>query len=290
MFYQNWKLSLIAILMIPIATLAAKSLGKRIGKVTTEAQEKSGEVTQYLMELFKNHKLIKIFQKEDYESDRSSKFLYMVKEKGKKIAIVFTRASVVMEPLTGIMIAIIIFITGKLIISGEMVINNFFSFLAAMMLAYQPVRSLATLNLTINQGLASSKRILPVIDQKHDILEDKNLDELKVSSGTISFENVSFNYNSNPRVILQNINLNIAGGEMTSLVGHSGAGKSTILNLIPRFYEPLSGKIYIDSQPINEYSFSSLRENISLVSQDTVSYTHLRAHETPEHGGRRDMG
>ena len=166
MFYQNWKLSLIAIMMIPLATLAAKSLGKRIGKVTTEAQEKSGEVTQYLMELFKNHKLIKIFQKEDYEKKRSSKFLYVVKEKGKKIAIVFTRATVIMEPLTGIMIALLIFITGKLIISGEIDINNFFSFLAAMMLSYQPVRSLATLNVGINQGLSAARRILPIIDMK----------------------------------------------------------------------------------------------------------------------------
>ena len=180
MFYQNWKLSLIAILMIPFATIAAKSLGKRIGKVTTEAQEKAGEATQYLMELFKNHKLIKIFQKEDYESDRSSKFLYMVKEKGKKIAIVFTRASVVMEPLTGIMIAIIIFITGKLIISGEMDINNFFSFLAAMMLAYQPVRSLSTLNIIFNQGLSAAGRILPVIDTKKTIKDIEDAKDINI--------------------------------------------------------------------------------------------------------------
>ena len=128
MFYQNWKLSLIAILMIPFATAAAKSLGKRIGKVTTEAQEKAGDASMYLMELFKNHKLIKIFQKENYETERSSKFLYDLKEKAKKIAIVFTRATVIMEPLTGIMIAILIFITGKLIMSGEIDINNFFFF------------------------------------------------------------------------------------------------------------------------------------------------------------------
>ena len=177
-----------------------------------------------------------------------------------------------MEFLTGIMIAILIYYSGNLIMSGEIAINNFFSFLAAMMLAYQPVRSLATLNLTINQGLASSKRILPVIDQKHDILEDKNLDELKISSGTISFGNVSFNYNSNERVILQNVNLNIVGGEMTSLVGHSGAGKSTILNLIPRFYDCKKGEIKIDNQSIKEKRLSSLRKNVSLVSQETTLF------------------
>ncbi len=140
------------------------------------------------------------------------------------------------------------------------------------MLAYQPVRSLATLNLTINQGLASAKRILPVIDQKHNILEDKNLDDLKISSGSISFEKVNFNYNSNTRSILKDINLDITGGKMTSLVGHSGAGKSTILNLIPRFYDCVKGDIKIDNQSIKKKRLSSLRRNVSLVSQETTLF------------------
>ena len=177
-----------------------------------------------------------------------------------------------MEFLTGIMIAILIYYSGNLIMSDEIAINNFFSFLAAMMLAYQPVRSLATLNLTINQGLAAAKRILPIIDQKHNILEDEKLDKLKVSSGTISFEKVNFNYNSNSRLILKNINLNIYGGKMTSLVGHSGAGKSTILNLIPRFYDCSEGDIKIDNQSIKNKRLSSLRENVSLVSQETTLF------------------
>ena len=272
MFYQNWKLSLIAIIMIPLASYFARLLGKRVSKVTTEAMDLAGILNTYLMEIFRNHKLIKVFQKETYETSRANTALEQLKNKGKKLAIIYARSSPIMEFLTGIMIAILIYYSGNLIMSGEIAINNFFSFLAAMMLAYQPVRSLATLNLTINQGLASSKRILPVIDQKHDILEDKNLDELEVSSGTISFENVSFNYNSNARVILQNINLNIAGGEMTSLVGHSGAGKSTILNLIPRFYDCKKGEIKIDDQSIKNKRLSSLRKNVSLVSQETTLF------------------
>jgi len=272
MFYQNWKLSLIAIIMIPLASYFARLLGKRVSKVTTEAMDLAGILNTYLMEIFRNHKLIKVFQKETYETSRANTALEQLKNKGKKLAIIYARSSPIMEFLTGIMIAILIYYSGNLIMSGEIAINNFFSFLAAMMLAYQPVRSLATLNLTINQGLASSKRILPVIDQKHDILEDKNLDELKVSSGTISFENVSFNYNSNARVILQNINLNIAGGDMTSLVGHSGAGKSTILNLIPRFYDCKKGEIKIDDQSIKEKRLSSLRKSVSLVSQETTLF------------------
>ena len=272
MFYQNWKLSLIAIMMIPLATLAAKSLGKRIGKVTTEAQEKSGEVTQYLMELFKNHKLIKIFQKEDYEKKRSSKFLYVVKEKGKKIAIVFTRATVIMEPLTGIMIAILIFITGKLIISGEIDINNFFSFLAAMMLSYQPVRSLATLNVGINQGLSAARRILPIIDMKNKIIDDDKSLNLNIKNCDIDFINCNFKYNEKQDFILKNINLKISGGKMTALVGHSGAGKSSLLNLIPRFYDSVSGDIKIDGQSIYNTKIKDLRKNISIVTQDTTLF------------------
>ena len=272
MFYQNWKLSLIAMMMIPLATLAAKSLGKRIGKVTTEAQEKSGEVTQYLMELFKNHKLIKIFQKEDYEKKRSSKFLYVVKEKGKKIAIVFTRATVIMEPLTGIMIALLIFITGKLIISGEIDINNFFSFLAAMMLSYQPVRSLATLNVGINQGLSAARRILPIIDMKNKIIDDNKSLNLNIKNCDIDFINCNFKYNEKQDLILKNINLKISGGKMTALVGHSGAGKSSLLNLIPRFYDSVSGDIKIDGQSIYNTKIKDLRKNISIVTQDTTLF------------------
>ena len=272
MFYQNWKLSLIAIMMIPLATLAAKSLGKRIGKVTTEAQEKSGEVTQYLMELFKNHKLIKIFQKEDYEKKRSSKFLYVVKEKGKKIAIVFTRATVIMEPLTGIMIALLIFITGKLIISGEIDINNFFSFLAAMMLSYQPVRSLATLNVGINQGLSAARRILPIIDMKNKIIDDDKSLNLNIKNCDIDFIDCNFKYNEKQDFILKNINLKISGGKMTALVGHSGAGKSSLLNLIPRFYDSVSGDIKIDGQSIYNTKIKDLRKNISIVTQDTTLF------------------
>ena len=272
MFYQNWKLSLIAIMMIPLATLAAKSLGKGIGKVTTEAQEKSGEVTQYLMELFKNHKLIKIFQKEDYEKKRSSKFLYVVKEKGKKIAIVFTRATVIMEPLTGIMIALLIFITGKLIISGEIDINNFFSFLAAMMLSYQPVRSLATLNVGINQGLSAARRILPIIDMKNKIIDDDKSLNLNIKNCDIDFINCNFKYNEKQDFILKNINLKISGGKMTALVGHSGAGKSSLLNLIPRFYDSVSGDIKIDGQSIYNTKIKDLRKNISIVTQDTTLF------------------
>jgi subfamily B ATP-binding cassette protein MsbA len=165
MLLQNWKLALIAIIMIPLASFAAKALGKRIGKVSTEQMLKAGILNTYLIELFKNHKLIKIFQQEKYENERAEKFINDVKEKSKKIATIFVRSSPIMETLTGIMIAILIFYSGKLVLKNEIDVNNFFSFLAAMMLAYQPVRSLATLNIAISQGLSAAIRILPVMDE-----------------------------------------------------------------------------------------------------------------------------
>ena len=272
MFYQNWKLSLIAIIMIPLATLAARTLGKRIGKVSTEAQAKSGELTAYLMEIFKNHKLIKIFQKEEYETNRSEKFIYNLKERTKKIAIVFVRASPIMETLTGIMIAALIFFAGKMIINNELDINNFFSFLAAMMLAYQPVRSLATLNMSVNQGLSSAKRILPIIDIKNEITDNKDSVDLNLSNCKIKFANCNFKYNKSENLILKNLNMEISGGKMTALVGHSGAGKSSILNLIPRFYDCNSGDITIDGQSIYSVKIEKLRNNISIVTQDTTLF------------------
>jgi len=276
MFFQNWKLSLIAIIMIPLASFAAKILGKRIGKVATEQMLKAGILNTYLIELFKNHKLIKIFQQEKYENKRAEKFINDVKEKSKKIATVFIRSSPIMETLTGIMIAILIFYSGQLVLKNEIEVNNFFSFLAAMMLAYQPVRSLATVNIAINQGLSAAIRILPVIDEKSKLTENEHDLEIKVNKGDIEFKNVSFKYDNEDKQTtkptLNSVSLKILGSKMTSIVGHSGAGKSTILNLIPRFYDINSGDILIDNQSVYKSKISSLRKNISLVSQDTTLF------------------
>jgi len=271
MFLQNWKLALISIIMVPLAGVTSKILGKRINKVTTEAQEKSSFLTSYLVELFKNHKLIKIFQKENYEEIKANNKLENLKDKNKKIAIVFVRMSPIMEILTGFMIAALIFYAGILISKNELDINNFFSFLAAMMLAYQPVRALSTLNMVINRGLSAANRILPIIDQKKEIIDEGDSINIQIKSGEIEFDNVSFSYEPN-EIVLKSINLLFKGGEMTSLVGLSGSGKSTILNLIPRFYNINNGKILIDNQSINSVKVKSLRDQISFVSQDTTLF------------------
>ena len=274
MFYQNWKLSLIAIIMIPFASYTAQKLGKKIGKVSTIGMESSGFLNTHLVEIFKNHKLMKIFQRENYERDRINDKLEKVKNAAKKISTIFVRVSPIMETLTGIMIALLIFYSGKLIIKGEIDINNFFSFLAAMMLAYQPVRSLATLNMGIQTGLSAARRILPVIDQKIDIKDNIDCKDLNIKNGDINFNEVCFKYDLNNENlnILDKINIDISGGKMTALVGLSGSGKSTILNLIPRFYNVTSGDIKIDNQSINDLSINSLRKEISLVSQDTTLF------------------
>ncbi len=272
MFYQNWKLSLIAIIMIPVAGIASKTLGKRIGKVVTEAQEKSGFLNTHLIELFKNHRLVKIFQREDYESKRTDNHLDQLKDKNIKINTVFVRLSPIMETLTGIMIAILIFYSGKLALKDEIEIGNFFSFLAAMMLAYQPVRALSTMNMILKQGLSAANRILPIIDNQNKISDDEDSQDINITNSDIKFNNINFKYNSDKENVLNNINLNIAGGKMTSLVGHSGSGKSTILNLIPRFYDAQSGDVLIDNQSIYKVKIKSLRDKISLVSQDTTLF------------------
>ena len=272
MFYQNWKLAIISIIMIPLAGTASKTLGKRITKVVTQAQEKSGFLTSYLIEIFKNHKLIKIFQKEDYEVERANIHLDELKEKNKKISTVFLRMSPIMETFTGIMIAFLIFYSGNLIAKDEININNFFSFLAAMMLAYQPVRSLSVINMGVNQGISAASRILPLIDNKNLINEVENPKNLEIHNAEVELKDVSFAYENNEGDVLKSVNLNFAGGKMTSLVGHSGSGKTTILNLIPRFYDPHTGDILIDSQSIYKSSLKSLREKISLVSQETTLF------------------
>ena len=272
MFLQNWKLALISIIMIPLASISAKTLGKRVGKVTTQAQEKSGYLTTYLVELFKNHKLIKIFQKENLEVKKADKYLIELKDKNKKIQNIFVRLSPIMETLTGFMVAILIFYSGKLMAKGEVDINNFFSFLAAMMLAYQPIRSLSTLNMVINQGLSAASRILPIIDQKNKIKNSEFAKPIKIKNAKINFNNLNFSYEVNEGPTLQSVHLEFEGGKMTSLVGHSGSGKSTILNLIPRFFDAKSGDILIDGQSIYSSTIESLRSEISMVSQETTLF------------------
>ena len=272
MFYQNWKLALFAMLMMPLAGGLAKSLGKRIGKATGLAGEASGNLITFLSEIFRGSRMIRIYQKEKKVNLEANEVVDDTIEKNIKISSVMIRAAPLMETLTGIMIAGFIAFSGQLIAVGELDVNNFFSFLAAMMLAYQPIRSLATLNLAVYQGATAFKRIAAVIDKKITIKEDDSLPSLMVKNSNIVFDKVFFKYDTTKDQTIKNINLSIKGGTMAAFVGHSGAGKSTVLNLLPRFYDPQLGSIKIDGQDTAKVRLSSLRKNISLVSQDTILF------------------
>ena len=290
MFYQNWRLAIFAILMIPCAAIISRSLGKRMGKAAREAQEHSGNLARFLSEILKASKVIKIYQKENFEYGRAKKFIYGLIEKLKKMTLIQIRATPIMEILTGFIIGGFIYYSGYLVMEGKIGINNFFSFLAAMMLAYQPIRSLASINIVVNQGFAAAKRIFEIIDTKISIREDENSNNLTIKDASISFKNVNFSYPSSDQHAVKNLNLIIKGGSTAALVGHSGAGKSTIFNLLPRFYDPQMGTILIDDQNIGKVSLQSLRKNISLVSQDitlfddtvisNIAYANLNASET----------
>ena len=272
MFYQNWKLALFALLMIPLAGGLAKSLGKRVGKVVTQAGEISGKLATVLSEIFKGSKMIRIYQKEEVENKKTNQVIDDLIEKNIKYNSVLIRATPIMEALTGIMIAGFIFFSGKLIASGELEVNNFFSFLAAMMLAYQPIRSLATIHIVAYQGGAAFKRISKIIDKKIEIQNEPGLPNLVINNCDITYNKVNFKYDTTNEKAIRNLNLEIKGGTITALVGHSGAGKSTIINLLPRFYDPQDGVISIDNQKINKVNLNSLRKNISLVSQDVILF------------------
>ena len=272
MLYQNWKLTLFALVMMPLAAGLAKSLGKRIGKAVSQAGEISGRLTSHLSEILKASKMIRIYQKEEVEYQKSKNIITEMVNKSAKIASIIIRATPLMEVLTGFMIAGFIYFSGALISSGELEVNQFFSFLAAMMLAYQPIRSLATINMVVFSGAAGAKRIYNVIDQPIKIKHDEKLPDLKTIKGDINFTKVSFKYDNSNDKAVSNINFSIKGGSMAAFVGHSGAGKSTIINLLPRFYDPQSGDIFIDGQNSRSVNLNSLRKSISLVSQDVILF------------------
>jgi len=271
MFYHDWQLSLLAMIMIPVAAISSKNIGKKMGKKVHVSLEASDKFMKFLSEIIKGSWLIKIYQKEE---DELKKISMIIDERFKAIRKVEqTRlgAGPIMEIISAIAIAIVVFFAGYRSMQGAITLGEFVSFLAALMLAYQPVRALAGINVGIQEGITAAKRIYEIIDQKNEIYNDENAPSLKLKNATLEFKNISFTYPDGTDA-LKNLSAKIEGGKKVGLVGISGSGKTTFLNLIPRFFNLKHGTILIDDQNINNINLNSLRKEISIVSQDVILF------------------
>ena len=271
MFYQNWKLSLLAIIMIPIAAFFTKKLGKKMGKFVNKSLEASEIFTKSLSEILKATSIIKIFQKEDQELKNFKNVIEARIDVMSRVEKTRLGAGPVMETITGMAIAIVVFAGGYLSIQNKIEVGSFFSFLTALMLAYQPVRALAGVNIGINEGIAAAKRIYTLLDNVNEISDHVKSENLIIKNKDIVFENVTFSY-PDGTIALKNISTKIKGGSTVALVGKSGSGKSSFINLIPRFYNITSGDIKIDGQSIRNLNIVSLRKEIALVSQEIILF------------------
>ena len=271
MFYQNWKLSLLAIIMIPVAAFFSKKFGRRMGKFVNQSLQASELFTKFLSEILKATSVIKIFQKEEIELKNFKNIIDDRIEKMTKVEKTRLGAAPVMETITGIAIAIVVLAGGFLSIKNEIEVGSFFSFLTALMLAYQPVRALSGVNIGINEGLVAAKRIYALLDNQDLVNKNLSLTDLNVTNKNIEFKNVNFVYPDGTEAI-KKISTKIRGGSTIALVGKSGSGKTSFINLIPKFYNLSSGSIEIDNQNINEVNLHSLRKEIALVSQDTILF------------------
>ena len=271
MFYQDWLLSLIAFFAFPIAIFPIVNLGKRIRAVTLDTQEEYGIFTTVLEQTFQGARVVKAYNSEDYEKARVRQIaerLFGLVFKSMRIR---SLASPVMETLGGLAVALVIFYGGYRVIGQSMDPGSFFSFITALLLAYEPVKRLANLNATLQEGLAGAERLFAMLDLKPGIKEQPNARDLAIKNGEIKLNNIAFSYVDEQKV-LNNISLNIPAGKLVALVGPSGSGKSTILNLIPRFFDVDAGNITIDGSELREITFASLRKNIGLVSQEITLF------------------
>ncbi len=271
MFYQSWELSLVALVAFPLAIYPILRLGKRMRKVADGTQRELGEFTATLDETFQNVRVVKAYGREDYETDKARSGVFRLFTLYMKASRVQAAASPMMEAIGSLGIAVVIGYGGYQVIHGDSTPGEFFSFIAAMIMAYKPLRSLAGLNNQLQEGLAAANRFFGALDKKPEIVSQPKATELHVPSGDIVIEDVSFDYN--PHVsALRNVTLEVPAGKMVALVGASGSGKSTIMNLLLRFYDPTSGHIWVDGQEISQVTLPSLRQSIAIVTQEVMLF------------------
>ena len=272
MYYQDWQLATISIIAFPLVGVLTRRLGKRIKKASTETQEETGVLASILSENLDGTRIVKAYQQETQEIEKLSKSVFRRMQKILKGINARGAASPFAEFLAGFGIAGALYYAGLRGLQGELALNEFVSFLGAMMLAFQPLRRLAQINATLQEGFAAAIRVFGLLDQKSYINEKPNASDLSLSKSNISFENVTLSYEGQKNSALKEINLKVPHGKTTALVGPSGSGKSSILNLIPRFYDPDTGSVKIDNQDIKELSIASVRSSIALVSQEPILF------------------
>ena len=275
MFYHDWKLALMAFIVFPISIFPIVRIGKRIRKISTQTQVGFGDLTSKLSQVFSGIKTIKSFNSQEFEEKRVNISIQRIFELTFKSNKVSSIARPLMETLGGIAIASVIWVGGKQVITGETTPGTFFSFMTALLMAYQPVKSLASLNSTLQTAMASAQRVFSIIDMTPEI---KATDVVPIESITktkeknITFNNVSFKYLNSKSDVIKNCSFKIPHSKKVALVGHSGSGKTSLLNLIPRFYDPYKGTININNTNIKKIKINELRNLISLVSQDIVLF------------------
>ena len=275
MFHHDPKLATITLLIFPLAIYPISRIGKRLRKISKNTQVGFGLLTKKLTESFQGIKTIKSFNAEKIEIskiDKEIENLFFLTLKSTKVNSI---SRPLMETLGGFAVALIVFVGGTQVITGETTPGTFFSFLTALLMAYQPLKSLATLNATLQISMASAERIFEIIDQKPTIIEKKpNKDSMLKANNSynLRIEKVDFKYENSPNLILKNINIEIIKGQKVALVGHSGAGKTSLLNLIPRFFDVKKGHIFLGNINIRDLSLKFLRDHFSIVSQDVILF------------------
>lgn len=269
-FYRDWKLGLIAFIVFPIAIIPIKEFGKRLRKFSKKGLQRMGSITTFLHETITGNRIVKAFNMEEYEKRR------FAEENERYFKIFLKRVKIralshpLMELLGGIGVAIIIWVGGYRVVQGEMTPGTFFSFMTALLMLYAPVRNLNKVNLEVQEGLAAATRIFELLDTVVEVKEEKGAQSLPPISKGVEFKEVTFKYDSAP--VLKSISLQVRAGEIIAIVGMSGAGKTSLVNLLPRFYDVDEGQILIDGTDIRKITLKSLRKQIGLVTQQTILF------------------
>lgn len=272
MFYQSWQLSVIALVLFPLAAHPLWRLGRRMRKLSRQTQDELGLFTSRLDESFEGIRIIKAYGREELEISRANALIERIYALFRKTSRVSSATSPLMETLAGLAIGGVIWYGGHQVLEGQTTPGGFFSFVTAMIMAYKPAKTIASLATNLQEGLAAAERLFSVLDARPSVTQSPAAQPLVVERGEVGFHRVSFRYQGAERNAIDQLNLTVPAGKKVALVGHSGGGKSTVFNLLLRFYDPDSGAITIDGQDIRLVTFASLRAHIGVVTQETVLF------------------